>query len=214
MPNSLNDKKILLTYGPTWVALDAMRVISNRSSGRMGQTIIADLLKAGARVTALEGPVPFPLAPAPGLRIKRFQFFDELKALLDQELKTSYHFIIHAAAVSDFKPQRCIRGKLSSDKTLTITLKPAEKLIHRFKQRQPNAKLVGFKLAASASQRILKNAATRLLSEDRCDAVIANSLKDGYTGFLFDNNGRCLAQAGSRQKMSRNLIQYLIRTPS
>jgi len=210
MPKSMQHKKILVTYGPTWVALDAMRVISNRSSGSMGQTIIADLLKTGARVTALEGPVPLPLNPSPRLRVKRFQFFDELKSLLDTELKTPYDIIIHAAAVADFRPQRRIQGKISSDNPLNITLKPTAKLIRRFKQCQPQAFLAGFKLEASPSQRTLKNAAMRLITEDQCDVVIANSLANGYTGLLFDRDGSCLAQARSRQEMSRNLVQYLI----
>jgi len=57
----LKNKRILITCGPTWVPIDGMRVISNRSSGQLGQTIAQDLTKAGAKVTLLEGPVERPL---------------------------------------------------------------------------------------------------------------------------------------------------------
>lgn len=210
MRYSLKNKKVLVTYGPTWVAIDDMRVLSNRSSGEMGKFIIADLLKAGATVTALEGPVQNPSA-LKTVRIKKFTFFDEFAKLFKSELKGKYDIVIHAAAVSDFKPKKTFRIKINSNQSITLKLLPTEKLIHYVKHNSPKTLLVGFKLESSASLRVLKKAAMTSMIKNHCDLVVANTLKNGYNGFIFNHNAQMIAEAKTRKNLSKQLVQCLCR---
>ncbi len=89
LSKSLKNKKVLITSGPTWVSIDPMRVISNRATGELGHKLALALAKEGAKVTLLEGPVTKPLT-ASNVTIKKFCFYDELKALLTIELKYEY----------------------------------------------------------------------------------------------------------------------------
>ena len=101
--------KVLITCGATWSAIDEVRVISNVSSGQMGHLIAQAFCQQHAQVTLIEGPVTHPWAERK-VKVLKYRFFDELSALLRQELVKKYDIIIHAAAVSDFKV--CFRPKL------------------------------------------------------------------------------------------------------
>ena len=96
---ALKKKKILITAGPTWVAIDDVRVISNIATGTTGALIAAQARKLGLEVTLVCGPCELKICEA-AVRVKRFTFFDELRALLRNELhRTRYDIIIHSAAV-------------------------------------------------------------------------------------------------------------------
>src|SRR3989338_2564724 len=110
--NLLKNKKILVTCGPTWVAIDDTRVLSNISTGALGQMIASQLKAKGAKVTVLQGPThQFKSA---SIQIYHFTFFDELKNLLNRVLKKNYDVIIHAAAVSDYRLKTPFKKKISS----------------------------------------------------------------------------------------------------
>lgn len=209
----LKNKKILVTYGPTWIALDDMRVISNRSSGSMGKLIIDELIKTGARITALEGPVLNPLQDKK-ITLKKFTFFDEFAKLFKKELKKNFDIVIHAAAVSDFKPKTMRKKKISSDKNLTLTLIPTEKLITSIKKIAPKSMLVGFKLGSGRCQRQLKKEALMSVENNKCDLVVANSFKNDYTGFIFNNNGNLMAKGKTRKTISSQLVKILCKQQS
>ena len=78
--------KALITCGPTWVALDDVRVLSNVSTGELGHLLAQKLKTAGARVTLIEGPVTHRLENKL-VRVIKYQFFDELAEILKSELK-------------------------------------------------------------------------------------------------------------------------------
>ena len=107
----LRNKKVLITCGPTWIPIDAMRVISNQSTGTLGQMIAEDFAKAGAKVTLLEGPVTRELK-SKTIKILKFVFFDEFTGLIKKELKKKVDICIHAAAVSDYKLKKPGRKKI------------------------------------------------------------------------------------------------------
>ncbi len=111
-------KKILITCGPTWVPIDSVRVLSNISSGKLGQMLARELSKKGAQVTLLEGPVETPLTGAASgkIRVLKFKTFDELFKNLKAELKKPWDAVIHAAAVSDYRPKPAEITKLSSSR--------------------------------------------------------------------------------------------------
>ena len=128
---SLKGKRVLITAGPTWVAIDNMRVISNTASGQNGLLLAERLNRLGAKVTLLLGQVGS-CSLNKRIRLVRFSFFEELKSRLQQELKTHrYDAIIQTAAVSDYRPSKILKHKIRSGiKRLRLELRPTPKIIN------------------------------------------------------------------------------------
>jgi phosphopantothenoylcysteine decarboxylase/phosphopantothenate--cysteine ligase len=207
---SLKNKKILITCGPTWVPIDAVRVVSNVSSGELGQRIALDCVNAGAHVTLLEGPVARPLTSR-SIRILKFCFFDELQRLLKQELRKNVDVVIHAAAVADYKLKVPVRHKLSSEKkTLRLEFIATPKLIRIIKRVQPKTFLAGFKLESNITRESAHHKAKNLFRVADCDVVVVNELTArGYKGFILDKHNTISASAADRKRMSKALVRIL-----
>lgn len=207
--NCLKDKRVLITCGPTWVPIDDMRVISNRSTGSLGHILAQKLLKESARVTLLEGPVTSSLK-VKGVKVKKFHFYDELTELLESEAKNK-DIIIHAAAVSDYKLKKERSVKISSKlKKLTLDLIPTEKLIDKIKTYNKKAILIGFKLETKVTPNNIKKLTNALFDKAACDFVIANSSHDkNYNAYLINNKRSIIAQAASRSTIINKLIKTL-----
>ena len=186
--------RVLLTCGPTWVPIDSVRIISNRSTGQMGALIVRELKKSGALVTEIKGPL----------------FFDDFKTALKRELRKKYDVVIHAAAVSDFKAAAGGKGKLDSTKALTLRLVPTEKLINSIKKISPGSFLVGFKLEPDLNARNIFSKTRGLFAQSGCDLVVANTLKRGYKGFIVDADGKVLAQANNKQAIANDLVKLIL----
>jgi phosphopantothenoylcysteine decarboxylase/phosphopantothenate--cysteine ligase len=188
MKSGLGAKKILITSGPTSVAIDAMRVITNRSTGEMGRLIANICAAKGAKVTLLEGAVTTTAPLARGIKVIRFCFFDELERLMRVELKKRPQVVVHAAAVSDFSVKEPFKGKLSSGGRVTLELVPTRKLVKVIRKAAPEAVLVAFKFEPSLSAAVRK--AGGLFQEAGCDLVVANAVdKNGYRGCLIAKDG-------------------------
>ena len=206
----LKNKKILVTCGPAWVPIDAVRVVSNVSSGALGQRVALDCARSGAKVTLLEGPVTAPLSSR-SIRILKFCFFDELQKLLKQELHKDVDAVIHAAAVADYKLKKPVRHKLSSEKrTLRLEFVATPKLIRTIKRLAPKTFLVGFKLEPHIFRKSARRKVRELFRKADCDVIVGNALPArGYKGFVLDRDERILASAADRAKMSRALVRIL-----
>lgn len=202
-------KKILVTCGPTWVALDGVRVISNQSTGEMGHLIAQVFHTAGHQVTLIEGPVINPLV-IKGIKVLKYRFFDELATLLKKTVVQDYDVICHAAAVSDFKPKKTYRQKIDSSSSLTVQFVKTPKLINQIKRLNPKIFLVGFKLEPSLTQATLTHHTAGLLKESKCDMVVANSITPSYQGYVVDSNGDVLASVKNKQAIAKTLLKYII----
>ncbi len=146
-------KRILITAGPTRVAIDDVRVISNIATGRTGILLAQKLARLGAKVTLLLGPVDRCCLDK-RIKIVSFAFFEELRNKIRRELTLRrYDFIIHNAAVSDFAPA-VIKGKIASGKPFFLKLKPLPKITGVIKRLAPEAKLAIFKLESGVSDNI------------------------------------------------------------
>ena len=185
-----------------------MRVISNRSTGELGQQIAKDLSRAGAKITVLEGPVAEPLRQK-GITTKKFYFYDELAALLKSELTHRWDAVIHAAAVADFRPANKLPAKIPSGRRLALTLVPTKKLISRVKRMAPGSFLVGFKLESSDDEEGLLRASAKLFKEADCDLVVANALNPSYRAFLLSKERKIVARVHSRQAIAKKIVQHL-----
>lgn len=207
----LKNKRILITAGPTWVAIDKVRVLSNISTGQTGFLIAEQALKEGAKVTLLLGPT-INLSIGEPLKVIRFSFFDELMSLVQNELKRGkYDVVIHAAAVSDYKLQNRINTKLKSGlKNLKLDLVPTPKLINKIKQINPKVFLVGFKLETASDKNRLIKSADNIFKKAKADLVVANSIVGAhYSGLILDRQKNILARATSRREMAIKLIKLL-----
>src|SRR5262249_2814539 len=144
------------------------------------------------------------------IQIKKFQFYDELADLLKKELKKNYDVVIHNAAVSDYELKKSFHIKLSSNhKTLTLKLRPTEKLINKIKKIAPKIFLVGFKLEDFKNEKEVIAETKKQIAAARCDLVVANTLKGGYKAYLLDNKAKIWNYSRSRTQLTKNLINAL-----
>ena len=206
----IRGKRILITCGPTWVALDPVRVISNVSTGKLGHLLAEKLKKAGALVTLIEGPVTHPLKIASIKRIK-FHYFSELKEILAKELRKPYDCVIHAAAVSDYQLRKSSDDKISSSrKSLTLNLVPTPKLIEIIKRINPKTFLVGFKLESDLTKNNLFKKTHALFESANCDLVVANSNhKNQYNAFVVSSKKEILSTHSDKKDLAKHLVSSL-----
>ncbi|MBL8013352.1 MAG: phosphopantothenoylcysteine decarboxylase [Candidatus Omnitrophica bacterium] len=206
---ALRGKKILITCGPTWVAIDAMRVISNRSTGELGHLLAKRLSVANAKVTLLQGPVTHAFESSK-VRIVNFCFFEELAQQLKNELRSRYDCIIHAAAVSDFKPKETFTQKIASNKNFRLDLVPTPKLINMIKAKQPKVFLVGFKLENYMNHTRAVKETKELFSKAKCNLVVANFMDEsGYEALLLEKDRNLLGKVKSKTELARTLVTVL-----
>lgn len=182
-------------------------MLGNLSSGETGGLIAREASRHNCRVTLLLGPAPRPTI-AGKWRLKRFTFYKDLRQQLRRELKAHpFDWIVHAAAVSDFRPQRFCRGKLDSGKALTLRLVPLPKIASSIRTWAPRARLVVFKLAPGSSDRRLKAQAVETMRSCSATLVVANRLKP-YRAFLISASGETVA-AESKAGMAAVLVRFM-----
>ncbi len=188
MATNLKNKRILITAGPTWVAIDKVRVISNTATGETGILLAEKFTQLGAKVTLLLGPVNA-CCLAPKIRLINFRFFDEFKKIFKKELASRcYDAVIHSAAVSDYQPQGRRQKKIKSGiENLCLRLKPTEKLIRLIKKIDPGIFAVGFKFQPQAGKLELIRQARQLLKANKADLIVANTCnRQGYQAYLVE----------------------------
>ena len=198
---------VLITSGPTSVPIDAMRVITNRSTGEMGRLIANNFLKTGSRVTLLEGAVTTTIPVAP-THLKKFFTFAELQTLLNAELARHYDIVIHAAAVSDFEIEKPFKEKLGSNDNLTLRLVPTKKLVLDIKKKQAGVFLVGFKLESSIDKKSIIPKVSSLFDQSRCDLVVINrSDAKGYQAYIMQNDHSTTGTVASKKRLVNMLVR-------
>jgi phosphopantothenoylcysteine decarboxylase/phosphopantothenate--cysteine ligase len=174
-------KKILVTAGPTYEDIDPVRFIGNRSSGKMGYAIAKAAFLRGADVTLITGPSSETVYP----EIKRIKIrsADELKKQVAKYF-TSAEFLIMAAAVADYKPQKVSQSKIKKEtvKLTSIGVSETQDILGTLKRK--NQFVAGFALE---SDREMVNAKKKLKNKD-LDMIVMNSLKDRKSGFEYDTN--------------------------
>lgn len=170
--------KALVTSGATREPIDSVRFISNVSSGRTGAAICEALAARGFEVTQVHGVGS---ARAADAYHEEFTDHASLDALLRRLLYGGdYRAVIHAAAVSDYRPALAPRHeKLASGRPLTLRLQPLPKIIDRIHAHAGGADflLVGFKLTHSAFEAARTRAARDLLRRSGADYVVQNDVE-------------------------------------
>ena len=175
----LNNKKVLMTAGPTIEYIDPVRVITNLSSGKTGSLLASELISAGAKVTLVYGPANE--KPPKGAKIINVTTGKEMFDVTKKELKKKYDIVIMAAAASDYTPQKISKSKIKSDKeSLEIRLKKAPKIIDLVKKLQKDALLIGFKAETNLTKNALIKSAQKKRKNSGADVIIANDIGKKY----------------------------------
>jgi phosphopantothenoylcysteine decarboxylase/phosphopantothenate--cysteine ligase len=186
----LAGRVVVVTAGPTVEALDDVRFLGNRSSGKMGFAMAAAAVELGAEVTLVAGPVNLPTPVGVKRRVdveSALQMQAACKPLLE-----GADALVMAAAVSDFRPAEKLDGKLSrrTHKAPSVSLVPNPDLLAEWgrTRRGDRPLLVGFAAEIAASADDLVRQARSKLADKKCDVVIANDVGTKGIGFGSDRN--------------------------
>ncbi|MFA7275224.1 MAG: bifunctional phosphopantothenoylcysteine decarboxylase/phosphopantothenate--cysteine ligase CoaBC [Pseudobdellovibrionaceae bacterium] len=207
----LAGKKAIVTSGPTFEAIDPVRYIGNRSSGKQGHAIAAQLARAGADVTLISGPVNIP-APR-GIKIIHIQSAAEMQKAVLENLPAD--IAVCAAAVADWgieSPASHKMKKRAGEGPPALKLVPNPDILAEIGAHKPRPTLIiGF---AAETEDLIVNAKAKLLKK-ACDWIIANQVGiDGNPVFGQDDNQVTLLThtttedwpAASKMDIARRLV--------
>ena len=165
--------RVLITAGPTREALDPVRYISNRSSGRMGIALAEALADRGAQVDLIYGPGD-QVCRHPGVQVHRVESALEMKTACD-ERSEACHLLIFAAAVADYRPALSSSTKIKkTEDAWMLSMVPNPDLLKEAGHRKkPEQRVVGFALESNDEQ---AHAYAKLKSK-KADMIVLNSLR-------------------------------------
>lgn len=181
----LKGKKVLVSAGGTYEAIDPIRGISNRSSGKMGIEIAKEAFIRGANVTLLEGEVSVPVPLS--LNSINAGSSSEMNEKAMKIIK-DFDVFVSAAAVSDFSPSVVEKSKISSSQELELKLKPTKKILNQIKKQNPDVFLVGFKAEYRVTEEELIESSQKQIDNSGADLVVANDVAVEGAGFGSDKN--------------------------
>ena len=173
--STLQNKKVLMTAGPTIEHIDPVRVITNQSSGKTGISLASELISAGAKVMLIYGPGEE--KPPAGAKVVKVLSSKDMFEAVKKELGRKFDVVIMAAAIADYVPANPKTTKMKSSKNeLKISLKRAPKIIDHIKKYQRDVFLVGFKAETNISKDQLVKSAKKKLRESSSDMIVANDI--------------------------------------
>ncbi|MBQ8082124.1 MAG: bifunctional phosphopantothenoylcysteine decarboxylase/phosphopantothenate--cysteine ligase CoaBC [Clostridia bacterium] len=182
--SDLSGLRVLVTAGPTREAMDPVRFLTNRSSGKMGYAIADAAKRRGAEVTLVSGPVALS-APA-GVQVLPISSTEDLLSVM-LEQAPQHDIIIQAAAPADFRPVSVAENKIKkgSDDTLTVSFTQTPDVAKAVgQQKRKGQTLVGF---AAETELVLEHALQKLDAK-RLDLIVANDVTQPGAGFDVDTN--------------------------
>jgi phosphopantothenoylcysteine decarboxylase/phosphopantothenate--cysteine ligase len=191
--------RILITAGPTVEYIDPIRVITNRSSGRMGVALAEEALSRGAEVTLVYGPGI--ATPPTRANLILVQTTSQMYEAVVSELESKkYDVIIAAAAVADWAVEKPFSHKISTHKhdTLSLRLRPTRKIIDSIKKISPKTFLVAFRAEYKLSNKDLIESGHRRLLEAKADLIVVNDVGKEGAGFWTETNEVIIVDAKKR----------------
>lgn len=178
----LENKKVLVTAGPTITHIDPVRFMTNRSSGKMGYAIAEEARDRGAKVTLISGPTS--IIPPTGIKLIKINTNEEMYEAINKEYDNS-DIVIKSAAVADYKIKKYSSEKIKkSDGDLSIVLERDTDILKSLGDKKRNQILIGF---AAESSNLLVNAKDKLRRKN-LDYIVANDITSQDTGFATDEN--------------------------
>ena len=212
MPGQLDGVELLLTAGPTREAIDPVRYISNRSSGKMGYALAEAALKEGARVTLVSGPVA--LSAPQGATLIAVESAQQMYDAVMQQASQSDIFIA-CAAVTDYRVEQAAAHKVKkSAASMSLQLVLNADILAAVSALERRPFCVGF---AAETQNLEKYALGKLKKKN-LDMIAANQVGDGNSGFETDFNqlevfwpqGRQSIEHASKTEIAKQLIDLIV----
>jgi len=193
----LAGKKCIITAGPTIESIDAVRYISNHSSGKQGYEIAKQLSLVGAKVILITGPTNIPQPT--NVKTIKVKTANEMNIAVQKNLPAN--IAIFASAVSDIKPKKIKNYKIKNDKLINIPLIKNPDIIKNVslnKKKRPQL-VIGFALE---TDNIIDNSLKKIKSK-RCDWIIANKLSKNNQVFGSDFNKITLVKKEKIRKFKK-----------
>ncbi|WP_348261995.1 bifunctional phosphopantothenoylcysteine decarboxylase/phosphopantothenate--cysteine ligase CoaBC [Telmatobacter sp. DSM 110680] len=180
--NDMAGETVLVTAGGTREALDPVRYIGNRSSGKMGYALADAAQSRGAKVILISGPSA--LHPPARCEVVRVTTAAEMrKAVLEHMVEAT--MIIKAAAVADYRPVSVSEQKLKRSGPMVLELAPTEDILAEVtKNRRPGQLIIGF---AAETQNTMENGRAKLLRKG-ADAIVVNDVSGEGVGIDSERN--------------------------
>lgn len=214
--DDLNGKKILLTAGPTYEALDPVRFIGNYSSGKMGYAIAQECAERGAEVVLVSGPSSIKINN-PKIKLIKVTSAQQMYDACAKEFDTT-DVLILAAAVADYRPAEIADKKMKkTDDDMKIELVRTIDIAATLgAQKAKNQIMVGFALETNDEI----NHATQKLHKKNLDFIVLNSLSDPGAGFQVDTNKITILdklgnvvpfELKSKDAVAKDIIDYLVK---
>ena len=174
----LRGKKILITAGPTYEAIDPVRFIGNHSSGKMGFEIAHEAAKLGAEVTLISGPSHLNISDK-SIHLVRVVSAEEMYNACHQYFENA-DIAIAAAAVADYRPKNVASQKIKkAESSFTIELERTKDILASLGEIKKKQFLIGFALE---TENEIENAKLKIQKKN-LDLIVLNSLQDAGAGF-------------------------------
>ncbi len=205
--------RVLVNAGPTFEAIDPVRFIGNRSTGKMGIAIANAFSAAGAEVTLVLGPTH--LRPVSEVNIIPVETAEEMNLKMLSAYPAA-NIVVCSAAVADYRPVTIEAHKIKKKaQDIAIQLTPNADILKTLGQLKTTQYLVGFALE---TEQLLENAQHKLTSKN-ADLIIANEAGEKGTGFGFDTNQVYFVAPGNKitkfelkdkNEVAKDLLQYIL----
>ena len=197
-------KKVVVTAGPTMVPIDPVRILTNRSSGKMGYSIAEEARDRGAEVVLISGPTS--LIKPNGIKVIDIKTNEDMFNAIKNEFKDA-DIVIKSAAVADYKAKNYRNEKIKkTGDDLNLIFERDRDILKTLGDMKENQILVGF--AAESSN--LKENAKGKLERKNLDYIVANDISNQETGFASDENKvTIISKSGeevSLEKMSKREV--------
>lgn len=210
---TLSGKKILITAGPTQEPIDPVRFITNRSSGKMGYSLVEAALESGANVTLISGPVN--IEPPSNCNFVSIKTAEEMYDAVMHHI-SGMDVYIGTAAVSDYSPAQASDSKIKKDGSnspMVLELKENQDILKSVSELEQRPYVVGF---AAETNDLIKNAEKKL-SNKNLDLIIANDVSNKDIGFDSDDNEvtlitekeKHLIERQNKRKVSKKIIDFI-----
>ena len=204
---------LLVAFGPTWEAIDPVRILTNRSTGAMGACVAREALRRGHRVSCVVGPCP--QRPLKGARWVSVENSRQMGQTL-RRLFPDCDALVMAAAVSDYRLKHPLAQKLKRKSHLRLSLEATPDIVGGLSRRKGKRILVGFALESEK----LMTRARRKLKEKRLDLLVAHQVNGTGHPFgnrpvsvvLLDQEGHQTKLASvSKKRLARHLLDQIER---
>lgn len=181
-PQDLRGERVLITAGPTQEAIDPVRFLSNRSSGKMGFAVAEEAAARGAEVTLITGPVS--IAAPERARTISVRSASEMYGAVKDNLDGAT-MVVMAAAVADYRPASAHQQKIKKNgSALVLDLEPTDDILAAITREASSRIVIGF---AAETENVIENARKKL-KEKGADLIVANDVSASDSGFDVDNN--------------------------